>query len=88
MTEKHRGLLIHMLGCGDHVPKKSRGYRNRFCAELTGDDFKHMQTMLLAGLVTAGVKINQGTMQYFHATRAGMEAIGLKGAVLKRALSD
>lgn len=84
----HQKLLTHMLGCGEHIPKRSRGYRNRFCAELGSDDHQHMLTMQLAGLVVDGCTINQGTMQYFHATRAGMEAIGLKGVALKRALAD
>lgn len=88
ISAKHHDLLVHMLGCGDHIPKRSRGYRNRFCAVIGDDDYRSMNEMLIAGLVTAGCKINQGTMQFFHATKEGAQAIGLKGVVLKRAFAD
>jgi hypothetical protein len=44
--------------------------------------------MVDAGLMTAGSKINSGANQYFYATLAGCEAIGLHEAAIDRAFES
>ncbi len=87
-TAKQIELLTHMLGAGRHLKQRMHGYRNRFCAEVNGEDYQAMLEMEAAGLVCAGGKINEGRDQFFHATRAGCEAIGLSKAATERALGD
>lgn len=82
----HLEILTHMLGAGAHVKRSSHGYRNHFCAEIDGDDFKTLVAMQSLGIVSPGRKINDGRDQYFHATRAGCEAAGLSKPAIKRAL--
>lgn len=83
-----RENLTHMLGAGSHIPKKQHGYRNHFCAVLSirNKDYESMIEMIEAGLVFAGVTINFNECQYFHATVAGCQAIGLSKAAIKRAM--
>lgn len=83
-----RDHLRHMLGAGSHIPRGSRGYRNYFCASVGGYDHIVMQEMEAAGLVRAAHTINQGKSQYFVATLAGCQAIGLGKAATRRALDS
>ena len=81
--------LRHMLGATEDTPRKRHGYRNRFCADIgDGQDYRDMLEMERAGLVKAGRQINGFTSQYFHATVAGCQAIGLGQAAIKRAMED
>jgi len=87
ISERQLAILRHMLG----APVKRRrgslpGYRNNYCAGFGGDDDSQLRLMAEAGLVVAGGAINYGADQYFHATAAGCEAIGLSKAATKRAL--
>lgn len=84
-TKVWHDLLRHMLGAGSHYKKQQHGFRNRFCAGIGGPDYEEMLAMEDAGLVEAGVKINGGRDQFFSATVAGCEAIGLSKAAIKRA---
>lgn len=84
---KNRELLIHMLGAGDHINRRSRGYRNYFCAEVGGPDHQAMVVMENAGLVRRGYTINDGRDQIFHATLEGCQAAGLSRAATKKALA-
>lgn len=88
LDQRHAEILTHMLGAGPDVAKKRHGYRNRFCAEVAGGDHATLSEMAAAGLVKAGRLINDGRDQYFHATIAGCEAIGLDRAAIKRAMED
>ena len=80
--------LRHMLGVGDHIAKRSWGYRNRFCAAVGGDDQKKLQAMQRAGLVVSGARINEGRNVFYWATKFGCEAIGLTQTVIKRVFED
>jgi len=88
LTEAHEGILRHMLGAGSDVPKKTWGYRNRYCTGLNSGPHKLLLEMQEAGLVKPGAVINQGKVQVFYATREGCLAIGFKAAQIKRALED
>lgn len=81
-VKKWRELIEHMTGSGQN--KKSSGFRNYFCAEISGEDYSDMTNMCSAGLVIAGRKINDNRDQYFHATLAGCEFAGLSKAAIKR----
>ena len=81
-------ILRHMLGASDSTPPKRYGYRNHFCATIGGEAHITMLAMLDADLVLRGRKINDSSMEYFHATKLGCEAIGLHKAAIKRAFSD
>lgn len=80
--------LRHMLGATRDHAKTSHGFRNHFCAEIGFRDHDDMVAMQALGLVTAGRKINNDKDQYFHATLAGCQAIGLSKAAIKRAFED
>jgi hypothetical protein len=80
-----RENLIHMLGAGSHIPEEQHGCRNQFCASLGSEDHISMLQMEVAGFVVKGRRLN-GDMQFFYATKAGCEAVGLGKAAIKRAL--
>ncbi len=88
MDSRHKELLTHMLGAGEHICKTKHGYRNYFCAEIGGSDYGTMIEMERIGLVVAGRKINLGRDQFFHATTEACEAIGLNREAIARAFSD
>lgn len=78
LTEKHRAILRHSLGLSSRskVP-----YREYFCAYVSDEDredndFATCQELVELGLMFAGRKINQGSMQYFFVTKAGAETVG------------
>jgi hypothetical protein len=78
--------LQHMLGAVQQYPKSKWGWRNYYCANISGAAREAMQRLADAGLVTAG---HEGdTNAYFHATRLGCRAAGLDGAGIKRAMED
>lgn len=88
MNEAWLKLLNHALGVSPAVAKSLHGYRNRYCATIGGPEHAAMMEMEAAGLVQQGRVINNGTMQFFYATRAGCEAIGLSPKAIERALED
>lgn len=88
VTDEQRENLIHMLGVGNHIAKSQRGYRNYFCAGIGCTDEAQMMEMERLGLVRRGHKINDGQDVFYHATEAGMDAIGMTPAQKKRAMED
>lgn len=72
-------ILRHMLGVGSHIPKRQWCYRNYFNAEAGHADMPSLLRMERQGLVVGG---REG---YWHATEAGMKAIGLNAKQIKRA---
>jgi len=78
--------LKHMLGVSTHTPKSQWGYRNRYCAPNTGQDFLSMQRLLLAGFVERGSVGEKNT--FFHATIEGCKAIGLNEKQIKNAMES
>jgi hypothetical protein len=78
--------LQHMLGAVRQYPKSKWGWRNYYCANISGAAREAMQRLADAGLVTAGHESD--TLAYFHASRLGCKAAGLDGAGIKRAMED
>jgi hypothetical protein len=78
--------LQHMLGAVQHYPKTKWGWRNYYCANISGTARGAMQRLVDAGLVTAGHESD--TQANFHATRLGCKAAGLDAAGIKRAMED
>lgn len=88
LTDKQRNYLSHMLGAQSHVSKSQWGYRNRFCAGVGSDDEGDLKVLAEMGLVTRGAEINGGQNVMYHATEAGMDAIGLTAKQKKNAMED
>lgn len=88
ITEEQKETLIHMLGCGSHINKSQRGYRNHYCASVGGEDERQLEAMAQLGLVRRGAAINEGTSIYFHATELGMQMAGLTRKQIQRAMGD
>lgn len=82
VTDDDMGSLRHMLGAVSHYPKSKWGYRNYYAAGLGA--MPSMERLEKAGFVTRGSQYNE-TGFYFHATEAGMDAIGLSKAAKRRA---
>ncbi|MDQ4625039.1 hypothetical protein [Janthinobacterium lividum] len=78
--------LQHMLGAVKQYPKSKWGWRNYYCANISGAAREAMQRLVDAGLATAGHE--SGTQANFHATRLGYKAAGLDAAGIKRAMED
>ncbi|WP_338678944.1 hypothetical protein OPV09_17595 [Janthinobacterium sp. TB1-E2] len=78
--------LQHMLGAVQGKRKNRWGYRNYYCANISGAAREAMQRLADAGLVIAGHESE--TQAYFHATRLGCKAAGLDAAGIKRAMED
>lgn len=85
LASKHSEILIHMLGAGKHIPFRSRGFRNHFCAGIGSPDHDVLMEMESLGLVKAGCVINDGKDRYYHATREGAKAAGLTKSQIARA---
>jgi len=85
LTKKQNEDLRHMLGVVSNVKKSNWGYRNYYCAGVGSQDEASFTQLVEAGLATRGRVINEGDSVYFHATEAGMDAIGLTLAQKKRA---
>lgn len=86
MYEKHAVVedmnnLRHMLGMGSHIPQKDWGSRNYFNAGEGHSDMPSLLRLIAAGLVV------RGQPDYFHATRAGCEAVALPASKIKKALN-
>jgi hypothetical protein len=77
-------ILRHTVGAEPHTPRAQRGYRNHYCISIGSNDHQALLAMVEAGLMTAGELVSNGT-QYFHATKAGCEAIGLDKSAIDRA---
>ena len=86
MITKHADILRHMLGVKGYGPRSRQGTRNYFCAGIGTDDYDTLMEMWRLSLVRVGIKINDGTSQYFHATLEGCQAIELSKAATNRAL--
>lgn len=80
-------LVRHMLGVGSHIKKRDWGYRNYFAASDGGSDREALHRLVARGLVVLGRKASpeMGGHSYFHATEAGMDAIGLTSAQKRKA---
>ena len=81
-------ILRHTVGAEPHTPRAQRGYRNHYCISIGSNDRQALLAMVDAGLMTAGEMVSKGTIQYFHATRAGCEAIGLDKSAIDRAFES
>ena len=88
LDERQVEILTRMLGAGPDVPKKSHGYRNRYCAVVGQEPHAQLLRLIDTGLVEAGPKINEGRDQLFYATYAGCQAIGLGPKAIERAMAD
>jgi hypothetical protein len=84
MTPKYADILKHTVGADSLLP----GTRNRYVAVIGSDKHADCQALEDMGFMEAGLSINGGKDQYFFATRAGCEAIGLSKAATNRALAD
>jgi len=82
--QKRLELLQHMLGATSQKRPATWGERNYFCAEIGSEDHTVLVSMVEEDLVQAGGTINEGTDQYFFATRAGAQAIGMSKAAIGR----
>lgn len=80
-----KNILRHMLGANSDTRKSNWGYRNYFCACLSGTDYDSLAKMEKLEIVKRGQTINGGKNVYFFATLAGCKAIGLHKAAIKRA---
>ena len=84
LTEHDMKCLQHMLGVSTHIKKRDWGYRNYFAAG--ANQIEGMERLLAAGYVNKG-HVSEN-MTYYHATEAGMDAIGISNAAKKRARGD
>lgn len=82
VTYEDMDNLQHMLGVGLHKKKSTWGYRNYFAAG--AGSLASMERLVSAGYVTRGRTAD--SMTYYHATEAGMDAIGLSKAAKRRAM--
>ena len=78
--------LQHMLGAVKQYPKSKWGWRNYYCATISGAAREAMLRLVNAGLAAASHESE--TQANFHATRLGCKAAGLYGAGNKRAMED
>ncbi len=88
LSPEQRHILEHTLGAGADVPKRNRGYRNRYCANCESQKHAELMVLVAAGLMREGNLINEGRDQMFYATAAGCDAVGLSHARKKFALED
>lgn len=75
-------VLRHMLGVGSHIPKRQWYLRNYFNSSDGGQDNDVLQWLYSEGLV------RKGRPQYWHATKAGGEAIGMTERELIKCFPD
>lgn len=82
VTDEDMSRLRHMLGVCEHKPTSSWGYRNYFAA---GDgSLESMERLASAGYVNRAA--SSDSLTYYHATEAGMDAIGMTSAAKRRAM--
>jgi hypothetical protein len=65
-------VLRHMLG-NHKSASLTPGWRNYFCAGMSGEDHDTLLRLEKKGLVRRGPRINEGTNQYWFATPEGIE---------------
>lgn len=82
ITDDDMHSLRHMLGVNEHKRKNTWGYRNYFAAG-TGQ-IESMERLVAAGYAERGSKTE--SLTYYHATEAGMDAIGMSKAAKRRAM--
>lgn len=85
---KDADLIRHTLGAVSGNPRNTWGYRNRFCCG--AGDRPAMDRLAAAGLMRPVGTPNElsGGDQFFVATEAGCDFIGLTPSQKKRAFSD
>ena len=82
VTDDDMHSLRHMLGVSEQKRKSTWGYRNYFAAG--AGQIESMERLVSAGYVMRGG--SSGSMTYYHATEAGMDAIGMSKAAKRRAM--
>lgn len=75
--------LRHMLGVSKNRSKNLWGFRNYFAAG--SDQIESMERLVSAGYAARGVEVG-GSLTYYHATEAGMDAVGMSKAAKRRAM--
>ena len=75
--------IRHALGAEPRYKKRMWGFRNHYCANTTGPDWDSMMRLEQKGYVVRGYKQEKSGTQFFHVTKAGGEAIGLKPYQIK-----
>lgn len=78
------GNLRHMLGIGQHIPKRQWGFRNYYASSVS--DMPSMMRLEAAGFIRRGQPYEDA--YYFHATESGCRAAGLNAKQLQKALGD
>mgnify|MGYP000308221030 CR=1 FL=1 len=86
VDKRHVELLIHMLGAGEHINRRSRGFRNYFCAHEGTADHGAMLEMLELGVVRESHTINEDRDVIYIATLEGCQAAGLSRKATRKAL--
>lgn len=81
VTDEDMESLRHMLGASVHIKKSRWGYRNYFAAG--AGQVESMERLVAAGYAFKGSK--PFDLTYYHATEAGMDAIGMSKAAKRRA---
>lgn len=84
MNPKYANILKHTVGFDGLLP----GLRNRYVAVIGTEQHELCLALEDLGFMEAGLTINGGKDQYFFATRAGGQAIGLKRSALRRLMED
>lgn len=85
ISDSERRILRHMLGMGADVARISRGYRNRYVTPPGSAGFEILEGLKSRGLVE---EIPHGTWYCFHATEAGMDALGMSAEEKARAKDE
>ena len=86
LTDRQTNLLSHSVAA--NARRGREGYRNHFAATISSPAYNEFIMMVKEGFAVSGQQINNSTMQYFHVTKKGCEAIGMSKAATKRALED
>lgn len=84
ISEEYTEIIRHALGLDLYRSKSLLGFRNYYCTVVGTSEFAVLKSMVQAGLMREGVKINDGRDQYFHVTEAGINAINLPVREKKR----
>lgn len=73
------------IGARTGTPKRQMGFRNHYFVWIDSPVISTLEDLVSVGYMIQGVSRSDGI--YYHATEAGMKAIGLHKAAIKRALS-
>lgn len=84
LTNKERVLMAHTVGMVENRPKKDWGKRNYFAASPGGENDWVLDGLVIHKMMTRGHR--DDSLNFYHCTEAGMKAIGLHKAAIKRAL--